>query len=76
MPQATFVAPLPDQVLIGESFTFKVQFRNVGQTPGYGPFVDIAMDSSGADGAVTAAVRRPLLPDGGARERERRRAGT
>jgi uncharacterized repeat protein (TIGR01451 family) len=50
LPQ-TGVTGLPADVLIGDSFTFLVHFRNVpGRDTGYGPFIDLAFDYHGADG--------------------------
>ena len=41
---------VPSEVLIGEEFTFTVRFKNVpGAAIGFGPFIDLAIDSRGAD---------------------------
>ena len=41
-------------VLLGQSFTFTVSFDNTSDdTTGYGPFIDIAYDATGPDGAVS-----------------------
>ncbi len=44
-------------VLIGESFTFSLAFRNNGSTPGYGPFIDLVFPTNGADGDYNRAVQ-------------------
>jgi uncharacterized repeat protein (TIGR01451 family) len=45
----TLIPPdVPSEVLIGETFTFKVRFKNTG-TIGFGPFIDLVLDSGGAD---------------------------
>ncbi|HEY9075989.1 MAG TPA: sortase [Anaerolineaceae bacterium] len=41
---------LAAESMLGESITFDVQFWNGGSTPGYGPFVDLIFQVSGADG--------------------------
>jgi uncharacterized repeat protein (TIGR01451 family) len=40
---------VPQEVLIGEEFTFTVVFDNVGTDPGYGPFIDLVFPTGGAD---------------------------
>ena len=40
---------VPADVLIGENFTFKIKFKNLSTTPGYGPFIDLVLDAAGAD---------------------------
>jgi hypothetical protein len=57
LPQAYFNQNLtppdvPPEVLIGETFTFKVRFKNTGAI-GYGPFIDLAIDSRGVDNNTT-----------------------
>jgi uncharacterized repeat protein (TIGR01451 family)/fimbrial isopeptide formation D2 family protein len=49
LPKAYFnPTDVPPEVLIGETFTFKVRFKNTGAI-GYGPFIDLAIDFHGAD---------------------------
>lgn len=53
LPQAYFnqslVPPdVPSNVLIGDTITFKVRFRNTGNI-GFGPFIDLALNFRGAD---------------------------
>ncbi len=50
---ATFAAA-PSEVLIGENFTFTVNLQNTGDAPGYGPYVDVVLPQTGADGAGAA----------------------
>ncbi len=40
---------VPADVLIGENFTFKIKFKNLSTTSGYGPFIDLVLDAAGAD---------------------------
>ena len=42
---------VPSQVMIGEDFSFIVNFSNSGDAPGYGPFIDVVFPANGADGA-------------------------
>ncbi len=48
VPKVTLVN-VPTEVLIGEPFTFTVVFENVGSAIGYGPFIDLVLESGGAD---------------------------
>jgi large repetitive protein len=62
-PQAYFKQNLippdvPKDVLIGETFKFKVRFKNTGTAIGYGPFIDLAINFNGADNNATS----PILP--------------
>lgn len=43
---------VPSQVMIGEDFSFIVNFSNSGDAPGYGPFIDVVFPVNGADGAA------------------------
>ena len=47
-------ANAPSESLIGESFSFTVNLQNSGDAPGYGPYVDVALPQTGADGAGAA----------------------
>jgi conserved repeat domain/conserved repeat domain len=50
-PYATL--SVPDEVLIGETFSFNVTFDNTSTNPtdeGYGPFIDLILPERGADG--------------------------
>lgn len=42
IPQITL--DVPTEILIGESFTFTVTFKNTGNSFGYGPFIDLILD--------------------------------
>lgn len=54
VPVASIVG-LPADLLIGESHTFTVSFDNTHPTqPGFGPYVDLVLPSTGADGAGSA----------------------
>ena len=55
-PPADFVPTKNADALIGEEFTFEVQFKNLGTQIGYGPFIALVLPASGADG--------PTNPDG------------
>lgn len=49
-PQVTLSAP--SEVFIGESFSFTATFDNINAADvGYGPFIDIVLPATGADGA-------------------------
>ncbi len=39
---------VPSQVMIGEGFSFIVNFSNGGDLPGYGPFIDVVFPTNGA----------------------------
>ncbi|RLD07296.1 MAG: hypothetical protein DRI32_01110, partial [Chloroflexi bacterium] len=41
---------VPSTVMLGEEFTFTATFDNTGTDPGYGPFIDIVLPATGADG--------------------------
>ncbi|MAT41871.1 MAG: hypothetical protein CL609_05985 [Anaerolineaceae bacterium] len=40
----------PGSVLIGEDLDFTVTFNNNGDSPGYGPYIDVFIDRTGVDG--------------------------
>ena len=42
----------PGQIFIGSSFSFTVTFDNTGADTGYGPYLDVFLPLSGADGIV------------------------
>lgn len=48
VPGVTIAAP--GQVFIGNSFSFTVTFDNTGTHTGYGPYLDVFLPLSGADG--------------------------
>ncbi|MCS7158432.1 MAG: hypothetical protein N0A16_11985, partial [Blastocatellia bacterium] len=51
-PQPQVALSAPAEVLIGESFTFTVKFKNASSNPGdigYGPFIDLVLDAGGAN---------------------------
>ncbi len=41
---------LPGSVMLGENFSFTVTFDNMGDAPGYGPFIDLIFPVTGMDG--------------------------
>ena len=45
---------VPSAVLMGETLTFTVRFKNTGNAIGFGPFIDLALDSRGADANALA----------------------
>ena len=54
---AVSAAPIPDLTLdipsaplLGEPFSFTATFQNTGADAGYGPFIDLVLPASGADG--------------------------
>ncbi|MBC8095667.1 MAG: hypothetical protein H7Y43_07630, partial [Akkermansiaceae bacterium] len=50
---------VPSEVMIGSEFTFTIMFKNTGTTPGYGPFIDLHVDSGGADVGQPADLCHP-----------------
>lgn len=48
-PVPNVTLDVPDEVLIGDTFKFKVTFDNTGPVAGYGPFVDVIMPTGGVD---------------------------
>lgn len=51
-PSVTFVPEdFPREVLIGEKFTFAVEFSNQGDEPGFGPYLVLCLPAPGADGS-------------------------
>jgi uncharacterized repeat protein (TIGR01451 family) len=42
----------PAEVLIGETFTFTVEFSNQGDQPGAGPYIALCLPAPGADGSA------------------------
>ncbi|QDU19434.1 SdrD B-like domain-containing protein [Urbifossiella limnaea] len=42
--------PADTQPLLGETVNYNVTFANTGTTTGYGPFIELAVDTSGPDG--------------------------
>ncbi len=53
-PVATATVTPPTSAFIGEPLVFPVTFDNTGSTTGYGPFVDLVLPATGADGAGAA----------------------
>jgi hypothetical protein len=50
IPQPTVSLSVPGQAFIGETFTLRAVFDNVGADIGYGPFIDLVLPAAGADG--------------------------
>ncbi|PJF23058.1 MAG: hypothetical protein CUN56_02860 [Phototrophicales bacterium] len=50
VPVPNLTLNVPSAPSIGEAFTFTAVFQNTGTTPGYGPFVDMVLPATGADG--------------------------
>ncbi|TWU31969.1 SdrD B-like domain-containing protein [Novipirellula artificiosorum] len=48
-PEASLSAD--QNVMLGENFTFSVTFDNTGADTGFGPYIDLLMPASGADGS-------------------------
>ncbi|MEJ2011796.1 MAG: hypothetical protein P8X64_06160 [Anaerolineales bacterium] len=48
-PAASLSLNVPAQVPIGQDVTFTVEFDNTGADPGYGPVIDLILDTTGAD---------------------------
>lgn len=53
-PVATATVTPPASPLIGDPLVFPVSFDNTGSTTGYGPFIDLILPATGADGAGAA----------------------
>lgn len=53
-PVPTVTATPPASPLIGEPLVFPVTFANTGSATGFGPFVDLVLPATGADGAGAA----------------------
>lgn len=49
-PLPTVTLNVPANPSLGEAFTFTATFDNTGTTTGYGPFIDVVLPASGADG--------------------------
>lgn len=47
-------------VPIGQNVSFSVSFDNVGTTAGYGPFIDVILDTTGADGVYPGVAASDL----------------
>ncbi|MBC8331917.1 MAG: sortase [Anaerolineae bacterium] len=43
-------ASIPGEVMLGESFTFDITFKNSGGDEGYGPFIDVVLPYNNGDG--------------------------
>lgn len=52
VPAVTLTAPA--QIFIGSNFTFQVAFDNTGSDTGYGPYLDVFLPRSGADGTTAS----------------------
>lgn len=53
-PVATSTVTPPPAPLIGDTLAFPVTFDNTGSATGYGPFIDLVLPATGADGAGAA----------------------
>ncbi len=53
-PVATTTVTPPASPLIGQALSFPVTFDNTGTITGYGPFIDLVLPATGADGAGAA----------------------
>lgn len=49
-PAAAVSVSAPSTIPLGQDVAFSVTFDNTGADPGYGPFVEIVLDRTGADG--------------------------
>ncbi len=49
-PGAAVTLNVPTTVILGQNVTFSVSFKNTGADPGYGPFIDLIIPATGADG--------------------------
>jgi LPXTG-site transpeptidase (sortase) family protein len=50
IPTASVSVSAPADVPLGQNVSFSVTFDNTGADPGYGPFIDVVLDRTGADG--------------------------
>ncbi len=55
---------VPDTAPLGADLTFQVSFDNTGDTPGYGPIVDLILDTTGADGVYPGSPAPDNVYDG------------
>ncbi len=73
--ETTITAPLQDgdasvslgglgSVPVGQNVSFTVSFDNVGATAGYGPFIDVILDTTGADGVYPGTPAPANVYDG------------
>ena len=55
-PVPTVTLSVPSSTFVGQNFTFQVTFRNTGPITdtGYGPYIDLILPTTGADGAGAA----------------------
>jgi uncharacterized repeat protein (TIGR01451 family) len=61
MPPTVTLIDVPNEVLIGEEFTFKVKFESPAGSPfGYGPFIDLVLDAGGAN--IAKPPQTPACP--------------
>lgn len=49
-PTTDVTLDVPAETMLGQPFTFTVTFDNNGTVPGYGPFIDLILPATGADG--------------------------
>jgi len=48
-PAASISLSVPSAVPVGQNVAFTVTFDNIGADPGYGPIIDVILDTTGAD---------------------------
>ncbi len=58
------LADVPAEALIGEPFTFKVTFDNIGNAVGYAPFIDVVLPAHGISGPVGGPCDGISMPAG------------
>ena len=59
-PGAAVTLNVPTNVILGQDVSFSVTFRNTGADPGYGPFIDLLIPATGADGAAACPAASPF----------------
>ncbi len=58
-PVPSVTLDVPTESMLGEEIRFALTFDNVGDAPGYGPWIDLVLPLNGADGAAGTDI-----PDG------------
>lgn len=61
---AAIALDVPGTAPLGENLTFQVSFDNTGDTPGYGPIIDLILDTTGADGVYPGSPSPDNVYDG------------
>ncbi len=61
---AAIALNVPGAAPLGENLTFQVSFDNIGDTPGYGPIIDLILDTTGADGVYPGSPSPDNVYDG------------